>query len=337
MNAYFLSNKWPELAVLAVLCALPAWGETFMLDLAARIIVFSILAVSLELLVGTTGLVSLGHAAFFGIGAYAGWALSLHQASNVLLVLVGSAAAAGLYALISGALALRTKGVYFIMVTLAFAQMAYFVFHDTTLGGGSDGVYLPRRPGLSIGEWTIVDADSPINLYWLGLVMLVLVYALLTLVLRSPFGHALQGIRVNEQRMRAAGFSTYGYKLTAFALAAAIAGVAGSLLALREGFVNPEVLSWHLSGQVLVMIVLGGLGSLRGAVLGASVFVVLQELLRYEPIFGPLAQSWQLMLAALIILCVAFMPKGLIGAFARRAAKPAAAQPALDTVKEVRT
>jgi len=335
--SFFLSNKWPELAMLAVLCALPALDESFMLDLASRIIVFSILAVSLELLVGTTGLVSLGHAAFFGIGAYAGWAVSLHPASNVLLVLMGSVAAASLYALVAGALVLRTKGVYFIMVTLAFAQMAYFIFHDTALGGGSDGVYLPRRPGLLIGEWTVFDADSPVNLYWLTLAALVLVYALLSLVLQSPFGHALKGIRVNEQRMRACGFSTYGYKLTAFVLAGALAGVAGSLLALREGFVNPEVLSWHLSGHVLVMIVLGGLGSLRGAVLGACVFVVLQELLRYEPIFGQFAQSWQLLLAGSIIICVAFMPKGLIGAFAGMGRKPATAPPALDSVEEVRT
>lgn len=308
-----LKQKMPELIVLVLLCALPAWGESYLLDLAAKIIIFSTLAIGLELLVGTAGIVSLGHAAFFGLGAYGTWALAKYGVTSLLLLLAGSALLAGLYALATGMLALRTKGVYFLMVTLAFAQMAYFVIHDTGLGGGSDGVYLTNRPGFSIGTISILDLDKTSDMYWLCLMAMISVYAVLTLILRAPFGHALHGIRVNEQRMRACGYATYEYKLAAFVLAGMSAGIAGSLMALREGFVNPELLSWHLSGQVLVMIILGGIGSLRGAFVGAAAFVLLQELFRYEPIFGKLASSWQLSLSIVIILCVAFLPNGLIG------------------------
>jgi branched-chain amino acid transport system permease protein len=216
---------------------------------------------------------------------------------------------AALYALFVGALSLRTKGVYFIMVTLAFAQMAYFVVHDTPLGGGTDGIYLYIKPVL--GPW--LDLDSAKLLYGFTLVCLVAVFAFLAQLLRSRFGRALAGIRVNEQRMRATGFATYPYKLAAFVISGGIAGLAGFLFAVKDGYVNPEMLSWHLSGAMLVTIILGGLGHLRGALIGAFAFTLLQELFKSEAVFGGFAKHWNLLLGLTIIASVALLPKGLVG------------------------
>jgi len=212
-----------------------------------------------------------------------------------------------------GALSLRTKGVYFIMVTLAFAQMAYFVAHDTPLGGGSDGIYLYFRPLVSVGETVMFDLEGPYAMYFLVLGSLVACFALLALILRSNFGRALVGIKVNEQRMRATGFSTYPYKLAAFVIAGAMAGLAGFLYAIKDGVVNPELMGWHLSGAVLIMIILGGLGHLRGAVLGAFAYSLLQELFKSDAVFGDFAKHWHLGLGLTIIACVALLPRGLIG------------------------
>ncbi len=291
-----------------VLAALPPLLSPYLTDLVVKIMIFSIFALSLELLVGTTGLVSLGHAAFFGIGAYVTVLASGDKGASLALLLPMATGAAALYALFVGALSLRTKGVYFIMVTLAFAQMAYFVFHDTKLGGGSDGIYLYVRPVL----WRL-DMENKRHLFYVVLASLAFTYALLALTLRSRFGAALAGIRVNEQRMRAAGFPTYWYKLAAFVVAGALAGLAGMLLAAKDGVVNPELLSWHESGAVLLMIILGGLGHLRGAVIGAAAFTLLRELFQTEGLVGPLAAHWQLTLGITIIAFVALLPKGLIG------------------------
>jgi branched-chain amino acid transport system permease protein len=300
-------------AVAALLLAAPTLLTPYTYDLLLRIMVMAVFALSLELLVGMTGLVSLGHAAFLGIGAYVTVLLSpQYDPGNALVLLLLAAGIAALYALFVGALSLRTKGVYFIMVTLAFAQMAYFVFHDTPVGRGTDGIYLTARPVVGA-----VDAENRTHLYYLVAGTLILTYALLALVRRSRFGHALAGIRVNEQRMRAVGFATYAYKLAAFVIAGALAGVAGFLLAVKDGFVNPELLSWHESGAVLLMIILGGIGHLRGAVLGAASFVLLKELYASPDLVGRFAEHWQLTLGLTIIGFVALLPKGLIGLPAR--------------------
>lgn len=300
-------------AVLA-LAALPLVAGSFGIDLVTKIMIFAILALSLELLVGMTGLVCFGQAALFGLAGYAAVRLSPEsESASMWWLLPASVGVAGLYALFMGALSLRTKGVYFIMVTLAFAQMAYYVVHDTPLGGGTDGIYLYFKPTLAIGNWTIADLDKPLTFYYLVLVFLVGVFAKLALLARSRFGRALAGIHANEQRMRATGFSTYPYKLAAFVLSGCIAGIAGFLFAVKDGFVNPELLSWHLSGSVLIMIILGGLGHLRGAVLGAFAFTLLQELFQSEAVFGSFAKHWHLGLGLSIIACVALLPRGLIG------------------------
>jgi len=220
---------------------------------------------------------------------------------------------AAAYALFAGALSLRTRGVYFIMVTLAFSQMAYFVLHDTQVGRGSDGIFLYVKPVLQFAGATWLDLDDRLTLYYTVLGALVATYLFLSVLLDSRFGHALAGIRVNEQRMRAAGFSTYLYKLAAFVIAGALAGLAGFLLAAKDGAVNPELLSWHESGAVLLMLILGGIGSLRGAVIGAAAFVLLKELYQSEAIVGPLANHWQMTLGLTIIVFVAVLPRGLIG------------------------
>ena len=301
-----------------LLAALPAVLSPYHLELVAKIAIYAIFALSLELLVGATGLVSLGHAAFLGIGAYV-TVLGTGQgdAAAVLWLAPLAVLCAAAYALFVGALSLRTKGVYFIMVTLAFAQMAYFVFHDTKLAGGSDGIFLYAKPVLAVAGRTLLNLDDKRHLYYAVLAMLVFTYALLALIRRSRFGHALAGIRVNEQRMRAAGFATYGYKLAAFVVAGALAGLAGFLLAVKDGAVNPELLSWHESGAVLLMLILGGIGSLRGAVIGAVAFTLLKEWFQSEALLGPLAVHWQMTLGFTIIAFVAWLPKGLVGLGAR--------------------
>jgi len=301
------------LAFLA-LALYPLAAGSYGLDLVTKIMIYAVLALSLELLVGGTGLVCFGQAGFFGIGAYAAVLLSPESGPGGLLVLLAaSVGLAGLYALAVGALSLRTQGVYFIMVTLAFAQMAYFVIHDTPLGGGSDGIYLYFKPVVGPADAPWFELDGALTLYYAVLGVLAAVFVLLALLMRSRFGRALAGIKSNEQRMRATGFASYPYKLAAFTLSGALAGLAGFLFAVKDGFVNPEMLGWHLSGAVLVMIILGGLGHLRGALIGAFAYALLQELFKSEAVFGEFARHWQLGLGLSIIACVALLPQGLVG------------------------
>jgi len=299
---------------LGALAVYPLAAGSYGLDLVGKIMVYAIFALSLELLVGATGLVCFGHAAFFGIGAYASVLLSPGSDPGSLPVLLAaSVGAAMLYALFMGALSLRTQGVYFIMVTLAFAQMAYYIVHDTPLGGGTDGIYLNAKPVLQVGAQPLLDLGGAGAMYYFTLACLVAVFGFLAVLLRSRFGRALAGIKANEQRMRATGFSTYPYKLAAFVISGGIAGLAGFLFGVKDGFVNPELMSWHLSGAVLIMIILGGLGHLRGALIGAFAFALLQEFFKSEAIFGAFAKHWTLGLGLTIIASVALLPRGLVG------------------------
>jgi branched-chain amino acid transport system permease protein len=310
MKLSFDSKAVFAIAAFAALAAYPLVAGNFGIDLVTKIMVFSIFALSLELLVGGTGLVCFGQAAFFGIGAYAAVLLTPQDGpASIAWLLPAAVLAAAVFALVVGALSLRTKGVYFIMVTLAFAQMAYYVVHDTPLGGGTDGIYLNAKPTLG----SLIDLDKPLAGYLFTWAALVLVFGFLALLTRSRFGRALAGIRVNEQRMRATGFSTYPYKLAAFTVSGGIAGLAGFLFAVKDGFVNPELMSWHFSGAVLIMIILGGIGHLRGALIGAFAFALLQELFKSEAIFGAFAKHWLLGLGVTIIVSVALLPRGLVG------------------------
>lgn len=298
------------LAVFVALALYPLAAGSFGLDLVTKIMVYALFALSLELLVGGVGLVCFGQSAFFGTGAYALVLLAaLSEAPSLPWLLLASVAASAAWALVVGALSLRTQGVYFIMVTLAFAQMTYYVVHDTPLGGGTDGIYLNAKPTLG----PLIDLGQPLVLYAFTLGCLAAAFGFLAVLRRSRFGHALAGIRVNERRMRATGFSTYPYKLAAFVVSGALAGLAGFLFALKDGFVNPELLSWHQSGSVLIMIILGGIGHLRGALIGAFAFTMLQELFQSDAVFGAFSKHWLLGLGATIIACVALLPRGLVG------------------------
>ena len=298
--------------IFGALALFPATGSPFYIEFVTKIMIMSIFALSLDLLVGYTGLVSFGHAAFFGIGAYA-LALLAPKAgpANLWLTLPIAVLAAGLAALVVGMFVLRTRGVYFIMVTLAFAQMFYFIFHDTDIGGGSDGRYINFKPSAAIGTLVPFDLDQPTQLYYFVLVLLGLTFAILRLILRAPLGRALQGIRSNEHRMRSLGFHVFAYKLASFTLAGALAGLAGYLSAAQYGFVNPEIVSWHQSGNVLLMVILGGAGTVLGPIAGAFTLVLLEDW------FAWLTQRWQLLLGATIVLLVLFLPGGLGNLYGR--------------------
>ncbi|MEP7206647.1 MAG: branched-chain amino acid ABC transporter permease [Casimicrobiaceae bacterium] len=292
-------------AVLALLL-FPLAGATFYTELVTKVMILAIFAMSLDLLVGYTGMVSFGHAAYYGVGAYTlGLLAPKYAAASVWTTLPLGVLFAALSAFVVALFVVRVRGIYFIMVTLAFAQMFYFVFHDTDFGRGSDGISLNFKPTAAIGSWTPIDLSNHVHGYYLVLAAMLLVFVLLRILLRSPFGRALQGIRSNEHRMRSLGFPVYWYKVASFTIAGALAGFAGYLATMQFGFVNPELLSWHQSGNVLLMLILGGVGTLYGGVAGAFVFVALQE------VFASLTTHWQLLLGGTIILLVLFLPGGL--------------------------
>jgi branched-chain amino acid transport system permease protein len=300
------------LVLFAMLAAFPLAGTAFHIDLVTKIMIMSIFALSLDLLVGYTGLVSFGHAAFFGIGAYTLALLAPKAApASLWLTLPAAIAAAGVAALVVGVFVLRTRGIYFIMVTLAFAQMFYFIFHDTKFGGGSDGRYVNFKPSAAFGGFEPFDLGRPMQAYYVVLALLASTFVFLRLLLRSPIGRALRGIRANEQRMRSLGFPVFAYKLASFTLAGALAGLAGYLSAAQYGFVNPEILSWHQSGNVLLMVILGGAGTPFGPIAGAFVLVLLEEVISSR------TTHWQLWLGTAIVLLVLFLPGGIGNTFAR--------------------
>lgn len=295
-------------AFFLLLLFVPMVGSEYESDWVAKTVILAIFALSLEILVGSTGLVCFGQAAFFGVGAYTAVMLTGNSSdSSLIFLLTASIGFAALTALVIGALSLRTQGVYFIMVTLAFAQMLYYIVHDTPLGGGTDGIYLSSKPNVLFE----LSLTNHLVFYYFAIACLFFVLLFLGLLLRSRFGHALAGIRISEHRMRATGFDTYYYKLSIFVISGGIAGLAGFLYAIKDGYVNPELFSWHHSGAVLIMIILGGLGHLRGAVIGAFAFALLEEVFRSEAIFGAFSKHWHLGLGLSIILCVALLPKGL--------------------------
>jgi branched-chain amino acid transport system permease protein len=299
------------LAGAAVVASMPWWASSYHLQLASTALVSAMFALSLQLLVGGAGMVSLGHAAFFGVGAYAVYLLP--PGLSILLTLPAAALLAGLAALPVGALSLRTRGFFFLMVTLAFGQMLFFLFHDTPLGGGKDGVFV-TRPAFEIfgWAWEVPRRQRAQVLLWVNLGLLVAMYAALAALMRTLFGHALLGIRANEDRMQALGYDTRRIKLAAFVLAGALAGISGHMWAMTEAFVNPEFLSWHRSAEALLMVLLGGIGALHGPILGAFAYVGLGEA-------ATLMTERQRLVEGLVFLAVVLLlPKGLAGLMPRR-------------------
>ncbi len=311
------------LACLLALALLPWFAEKYYIQLFTKMMIMAIFAMSLDLLVGFTGLVSLGHAAFFGLAGYVlAYAAPQYQAADLWLSLPLAMACSGLLALVIGIFVLRTSGIYFIMVTLAFAQMLFFLFHDTKIAGGADGIYVYAKPVAAIAGWEPFTLENHTHFYFVVLVLLALVYAALRMLLASPFGRVIVGIRVNEQRMRSLGFRTYRYKLVCFVLSGALAGMAGYFSAAQFGFVSPETLSWHQSGGVLMMVILGGMGTLSGAVLGAFSMILLEFGFQGLPVVGgmDIGKHWQLLMGGFIVCAVLLLPHGLLslGRFAPR-------------------
>src|SRR5262245_1845011 len=292
-----------------LLAALPQFVTAYYVELGTYAFIAAIFALSLQLLVGCTGLVSLGHAAFYGLAAYTVYLITGGGPGvSILITLPVAIAIAGLAALVIGALSLRTRGFFFVMVTLAFGQLISFLFHDTKLGGGTDGAFL-SRPVLALLGWELplTRRQRPIAIYYISLGLLVAAYFTLVLILRSLFGRVLEGIRVNEHRMLALGYHTYRYKLAAFVPAGTLAGVAGHMWTMHRGFVNPELIGWHHSAEALLMILLGGLTTLHGPIIGALVFTGLGE-------FSQLVTERKLLVEGLVVLfAVLALPKGLSG------------------------
>jgi branched-chain amino acid transport system permease protein len=295
------------LAALALVPAVATVAEApFYIGLFARIMVFAIAALSLDLILGYGGLVSFGHAAYFGIGAYAVGILSYYGVTDGIAHFATAFFAAAIAALFIGFVSLRTSGVYFIMITLAFGQMVYFVGIGLNEYGGDDGLNIARHSNFGAA----LDLDRPIVLYYFTYALLLLFLLLGNRIVRSRFGMLLQGVKSNERRMIALGFPTFRYKLAAFVMAGAVCGIAGALFANLTLFVSPSIMHWTRSGEIMMMVILGGLGSLVGPVFGAAVYLIL------ESVLSRLTEHWQAVLGPLLILVVLFSKTGLYGLFA---------------------
>jgi branched-chain amino acid transport system permease protein len=281
--------------------------KAFILALATRIMILGIAAMSLDLLIGYGAMISFGHAAFVGIGAYSVAILASHGINNVLIQLGVALVVSGLFALLTGAISLRTKGVYFIMITLAFGQMLFFLTTSLAAYGGDDGLTLASR-SLVFGS-TMLKNDTV--LYYVVFGLMIGAYLLLRAVVASRFGRVLRGIAENPVRMQAIGFAPFSYQLTAYVIAGMIAGVAGCLLANQAEFVSPAYATWQRSGDLIFIIVLGGLGTLHGAIIGAAVFSLLAEFL------SGFTEHWGMIFGPILILVVLFARGGLGGLFGR--------------------
>ena len=301
---------------LVALLAFPFVGTPFYTEMVTRMMIMAIFAMSLDLLQGVTGLVSLGHAAYFGLAGYAlAFLTPQGQAVSLWWTLPVAVLASGLAALVIGFFVVRTHGIYFIMVTMAFAQMVYYLFFDNKILGGSDGLYINFKPSAAIFGWIPFDLDSKRTLYYFTLAALLVTYVFLRRLLFSPFGRALSGIRVNEHRMRAMGYGVFGYKLAAFTVAGALAGLAGYLWGAQTGYINPELMGFHMSAHAIMMVILGGMGNFAGAIVGAFAFEYLLHVFKDLPQIGKvnLGKHWQLWMGLFIVLLVTFAPRGILG------------------------
>lgn len=289
------------LALVPVLA--PLGPQSFILSLMTRVVIVALAALSLDLLIGKGGLVSFGHAAFLGIGAYAAGILSAEGVTDGVAHLALAIGAAALFALATGAVAMRTDGVHFIMITLAFGQMLYFLATALSGYGGDDGMTLPGRSRL-FGRDPLASDTA---LYLVALGALLAAYLFLRRVAASRFGRVLEGTRDNPVRMEAIGFRPFRFRLAAYLISGVIAAIAGVLLANQTGFVSPASMAWQRSGELIFVVVLGGLGSLHGAILGAIAFILAEEVLSHW------SEHWRIVFGPLLILAVLFARGGLAG------------------------
>ncbi len=296
----------------------PFYLEAYYTELFIHMMVLGIFAMSLDLLIGYTGLVSFGHAAFFGL---AGYLLAIVTPEyepiaiwfSLPVVLIGCAIAAA----VIGWFSVRTSGIYFIMITLAFAQMFFYFFNESGDLGGSDGMFINNKPLIGWGDFQLLDLNNYTSLYYLVFAGLLGSYFLLRTILNAPFGQVIKGIKANEHRTRALGYNTQKYKLVVFIIAGTLAGFAGFLEAASTGIVSPGNLHWHHSGIVIMLVILGGMGTLYGAVFGAFILTLLQD--KYAGIIDLLpdfmsgmADHWHLFEGIFIILVVLLLPNGAV-------------------------
>ena len=294
-------------ALIAILVLLPIYaelaGSAFMLTLFTRIVILAIAAVSLNLIMGFGGMVSFGHAAYLGIGGYVVGILAKEGINSGFVQWPLALAMSALFALAVGALSLRTRGVYFIMITLAFAQMVYYVAIGLDRYGGDDGMTIYKRS--QFGD--LINLSNKTAFYYLCLVLLLLAVYIVWRIVNSRFGMVIQGARSNDRRMRAIGFPTYRYKLVCFVIAGTICGLAGALLANHTDFISPAMMHWTRSGDLIVMAVLGGMGTVFGPVIGAVALLVLEEAL------SGVTEYWQIIIGPIFLLVVLFARGGIDG------------------------
>ncbi len=323
----FNKNHLAALLALIAAIALPfvliAFGQEYLIGLVTRIAIYGLAALSLNFILGYGGMVSFGHAAYFGVGAYVIGILSFHAfEGSTIFGLSGSDAAlftwpsavllSAFAAFVLGYLCLRTSGVFFIMITLAFAQMLYFLFVSMERYGGDDGVIM------SSGRNTLpgLDLSSDLTFYFICLSLLAVAMVLFAVVVRSRFGTVLKACKQNEARMLALGCDVQRYKLAAFVIAGAVAGLAGVLNANLTEFVSPDYLHWTKSGDLMIMVVLGGIGTISGPVIGAGVFLALEEFLPgiMETVaLGDVKEHWRIVFGPLLIIVVLFARGGIHG------------------------
>jgi branched-chain amino acid transport system permease protein len=302
--------------VILVLAALPpvaaALGQGFYVDLVRRIMIFAIAAVSLNLILGYGGMVSFGHAAYLGIGGYSVAIFAFYGVNSGPLQWAVAIGASALVALAIGAVSIRTSGVYFIMITLAFTQMLYYLGISIEEYGGDDGIRLKTR-----SQFPLVDLNDPLQFYYVVLALLLLSVFIVHRLVNSRFGMVLRAARSNEARALALGFSPYRYRLTAFVIAGAMGGLAGALLVNQVNFLTPEYMHWTRSGEIMFMVILGGMGTSAGPLLGSFAFLLLEDVLSNwrEPRW--IGEHWQVILGPLLVLAVLFFRRGLAGIFAK--------------------
>ena len=301
MKARFVLPLVLLVALAAFPLVAPLFGMEFYIGFVRRVLIMALAAASLNFILGFGGMVALGHAGFIGVGAYTVVAFADAGVMSAWVLWPMAALVAGLVAALIGTVALRTRGVYFIMTTLAFAQMLYFIAVSLRTYGGDDGYTLPARPTLGLG----IDLGNESTFYWVVLVLVALALAWMHRATRSRFGHALMGIRDNETRMRALGYPVFRIQLVAFAIAGAVAGLAGALLAGGNGFISPGAMHWTQSATLVVMVVIGGLGRSWGGPVGAAVWLLLEEMLKQY------SEYWHLPLGLLLIAVALWAPKGL--------------------------
>jgi branched-chain amino acid transport system permease protein len=290
-------------ATLAVIPLIAGRHADYALNLFERVMIFGIAAIGLDLIVGFGGLVSFGHAAFVGLGAYATGILAFHGLGDITIALPAALALSALFAYATGVVCLRTRGVYFIMITLAFSQMVFFTASSLAPYGGDDGLTLQART--TILGWAMLENERAF--YYITFVCTLAVFFLCRSIVGSRFGRVLRGAKENPIRMAALGYDVFHYQLVAYVISGAIGGLAGLLLANATNFISPAYMSWQRSGDLIIMIMLGGLGTLDGAVLGSAIYLLLAEYL------SQISEHWKLIFGPLLVLVVLFGRGGLIG------------------------